>query len=63
MGLKPDDDLVLPLSPELHKLQHQIGEKKFWLNFPAEYPDSYMRMLQDFARLYHLKYLRCTTQK
>ena len=30
IGMKPGDDLVLPLSPELHRTQHAIGEVLFW---------------------------------
>lgn len=29
-GQKPGDDRVLPLAPELHRLQHSIGEVLFW---------------------------------
>lgn len=30
MGLKPEDNWCVPLSPEMHDLQHKIGERKFW---------------------------------
>lgn len=31
VGAKPDDCWVLPLSGEMHRKQHQVGnEKKFW---------------------------------
>jgi hypothetical protein len=33
MGLKPSDDLVVPLSVSEHRLQHEIGEEKFYIPF------------------------------
>lgn len=31
LGVKPGDDLVFPLRPYLHREQHVIGERGFWL--------------------------------
>lgn len=33
MGMKPSDDLVVPLSVTEHRLQHEIGEEKFYMPF------------------------------
>jgi len=30
MGMKPSDSWVIPLCSAHHKMQHQIGEEKFW---------------------------------
>lgn len=30
IGLKPGDNLVLPLAPHLHREQHAVGEALFW---------------------------------
>lgn len=30
MGMKPGDDLVLPLCHQHHRQQHEIGELNFW---------------------------------
>lgn len=30
LSVKPPDNCVLPLKNELHRLQHNIGEKRFW---------------------------------
>lgn len=32
-GEKPDDAWALPLSPELHREQHQENERAFWLKY------------------------------
>lgn len=31
MGVKPPDDLVLPLRSILHREQHVVGETSFWV--------------------------------
>ena len=30
MGIKPGDDLIIPLAHRLHAEQHQVGEERFW---------------------------------
>lgn len=30
VAMKPSDNRVLPLRPDLHQRQHEIGEKAFW---------------------------------
>jgi hypothetical protein len=37
MGMKPPDNHVLPLAPHLHREQHQIGERAFWLDAMANH--------------------------
>jgi hypothetical protein len=39
MGMKPSDKLVLPLSPEMHREQHRIGEAAFWCKYLPENPE------------------------
>jgi hypothetical protein len=51
MGLKPDDNLVVPLVPELHRLQHEIGELSFWNKQVQKDPGLIMRLLKEVATL------------
>ncbi len=66
-GMKPPDNHVLPLRHDLHVLQHQMGEPRFWewhmpeLIVPqAEYddatPDEIMRALIAYAEKLYEKY-------
>lgn len=32
MGLKPPDDLTVPLCHGHHRGQHQLGERRFWVS-------------------------------
>lgn len=50
MGQKPDDDLVLPLSHELHQIQHSVGEAKFWCKYLPSNPDLLMKCVKAYAR-------------
>ena len=47
-GVKPGDDLILPLSANLHRLQHAIGEKRFWLTHVT--PETLMEAIKALAR-------------
>jgi hypothetical protein len=49
MGLKPDDNRVLPLVHQLHQEQHQVGEKRFWLEQANKHPEFLMRLLIELA--------------
>lgn len=46
MGLKPDDSRTVPLVPQLHRRQHQIGEKRFWAEQPIDF---WLRILIEVA--------------
>jgi len=35
--MKPGDDLVFPLSPDLHRRQHTMGEISFWYSHAPEW--------------------------
>lgn len=50
MGMKPGDDLTVPLSNELHRQQHDGGEVVFWLTQMNERPEFAMRCLKAYAR-------------
>lgn len=50
MGKKPNDNLVLPLNWELHRV---AGERGAWLRFANEYPEFYFRLLQNEAKRRH----------
>lgn len=49
-GMKPDDNLTLPLRHDLHMEQHEIGELPFWIKRLNEIPE-YMRhrAIQDIS--------------
>jgi len=49
MGLKPDDSRTVPLVPQLHRRQHQIGEKRFWLEQANKHPEFLMSILIEVA--------------
>ena len=51
MGLKPDDNRVLPIVHQLHQHQHQIGEIRFWLQQANEHPEFLMNSLIELAKL------------
>lgn len=56
MGMKPGDDLVLPLTHNLHQIQHQIGEVTFWTKYLSQNPDLLMKCVKAYAReLYRTK--------
>lgn len=50
MGIKPSDDLVLPLSHEAHMRQHQIGEKAFWFEVLSKDRAFMMECVKAYAR-------------
>lgn len=50
MGMKPGDDLVLPLTHTLHQVQHNIGEVKFWVRYLPQNPDLLMKCVKAYAR-------------
>lgn len=50
MGLKPPDDMVVPLCHEHHHEQHQIGERRFWSTYMGQDPDLALRVLRGYAR-------------
>jgi len=50
MGMKPGDNLVLPLSHEMHRDQHQIGERRFWLKAMQMNGDFMMECVKAYAR-------------
>ena len=50
MGMKPGDNLVLPLHHELHRRQSTEGEGAVWLWCANEYPEFYFRLLQNEAK-------------
>ena len=33
LGMKPSDDTCVPLSIDQHRIQHEIGEHKFWESY------------------------------
>tara|TARA_R100001244_G_scaffold106318_1_gene78881 strand:+ start:4005 stop:4298 length:294 start_codon:yes stop_codon:yes gene_type:complete len=57
MGLKPDDNRVLPLVHQLHQEQHQIGEVRFWLEQANEHPEFLMESLLKAAQLDYRRWL------
>ena len=50
VGVKPGDDLVLPLHYEIHRRQSTEGEGAVWLWCANEYPEFYFRLLQFRAK-------------
>ena len=50
MGLKPDDNRVLPLVHQLHQEQHQVGEVRFWLEQVNKHPEFLMSILIEVAK-------------
>lgn len=38
LGMKPGDDMTLPLCGGCHALQHRVGEAVFWKHHPANGP-------------------------
>lgn len=55
VGLKSSDDTTLPLSNNLHRYSHDIGEISFWLEKIT--PDLLMRSLKALARENYRNYL------
>ncbi len=49
-GLKPPDDLVLPLCHALHEKSHRLGEVVFWTRIMNENPRFMMDCLKSHAR-------------
>ena len=56
MGLKPDDNRVLPLVHQLHQEQHQIGEVRFWQKQANEHPEFLMESLIELAKMRYLRW-------
>lgn len=57
MGMKPGDDVVLPLSHNEHERQHRFGgEVDFWLSSIGKNPDLLMRALKAYAREIYREY-------
>lgn len=50
MGLKPGDDLVLPLRHDLHGTQHQVGEVAFWRAYITSNDRFMMECIKAYAR-------------
>lgn len=50
MGLKPSDDLVLPVVHAMHAKQHSLGEETFWFRAVVEDRDLLMRAIKALAR-------------
>ncbi len=50
MGVKPADDLALPLLHSEHVRQHQIGEITYWLDTFSVNPGLMMEAVQALAR-------------
>lgn len=58
-GMKPGDDLVIPLAHDLHVDQHNRGEVVFWLDAFARYPLGEVCLgdaLRAWARQLHKEY-------
>ena len=53
-GMKPGDDLVLPLNHALHGMSHNIGEVKFWRNHITD--EVLMNALKALAREEYAKW-------
>lgn len=49
MGIKPGDNRVLPLNHELHAIQHNIGEVRFWVKYLPSDPDLLMECVKAYA--------------
>ena len=47
-GMKPSDDLVLPLRHDLHAKSHNMGEVRFWTTYLT--PELMMEALKAYAR-------------
>ena len=51
MGLKPDDNLALPLCFKCHAHQHDVGELAFWAGkYPSDLRLPLIQVLKDKAR-------------
>ena len=68
MGIKPGDDLIIPLAHRLHAEQHQMGEEQFWsqhwhglLARTARPPEggSIMYYVKQVARDYYADWEKC----
>lgn len=46
-GMKPDDNLVIPLRHDLHQIQHNIGEVRFWEAYYRQIPYYLRRKVED----------------
>lgn len=53
MGMKPDDNHVLPLRHKLHYIQHNMGEVNFWCSYLPKNPDLLMRCVKAYAEKLH----------
>tara|TARA_R110002072_G_scaffold100778_9_gene222051 strand:+ start:2409 stop:2759 length:351 start_codon:yes stop_codon:yes gene_type:complete len=62
--MKPPDYFIVPIAHELHTLQHNIGEVRFWREWWWRVPDNYapetsfsdaalMGIIKDKARAYY----------
>lgn len=50
MGLKPPDNLVIPLAHGLHVLSHSMGEIAFWRQYILRNDHLLMEALKAYAR-------------
>jgi hypothetical protein len=50
MGLKPPDNLVLPLTHGLHTLSHSMGEIAFWRQYILRNDHLLMESLKAYAK-------------
>ena len=50
-GMKPGDDLIMPLRHDLHMEQHEIGEVQFWIKYFDRIPEHMrLRVIQEVAK-------------
>jgi hypothetical protein len=52
MGFKPSDAWCVPLSPEQHRIQHEIGETTFWALYGGI--QAAKQLAQDLYEIYQL---------
>lgn len=53
MGMKPSDDLVVPLCHPHHAEQHRVGEVPFWLRAVQVQPLLLMKFIKHYAKGLH----------
>lgn len=56
MGLKPPDNMVVPLCNDHHRAQHESGERTFWTNALMADPDLALRVLRGYAMRIHWEF-------
>lgn len=53
LGMRPSDHFTVPLTPEEHRLQHDMGEAKYWLRAVNERPWILFDFMRDAMRWRH----------